>query len=401
MRSIVAPGFTAGSDYYDYFQPVLEYGPRAAHDPAYWADGRPRRFSNDAIGFWQSQCFVKGGASCTTCHLDPHLPDIERNPQLAAGNNALCTGCHTPIAANLTAHTRHRPQSRGSSCVECHMPNTVVGIKARMRDHSIGVPVPENTVRHGVPNACSECHANQSPAWAVAAVERWWPRADRRTRMVEQADAFAGARDARPEALPLLLAIATDALRPPLIRANAIGHLAGYDDARATAMLTAALKGSHPAIRAAAADALGQRLAERPAAGPALLSALDDPRRSVRVAAVVAFVNAGGQDPPPADRARFARASEEFAARAALYEDDPDLQRSLGIVRLLNGQFDAAAGALQIVLKLAPDTPSARYLLALARLGQQRVDDARTLLNDVKESDPYYRNARLRLQELR
>ena len=52
------PDFRAGEDYYDYFVPKLEYTPRKEQDPAYWADGRPRRFSNDAIGLWQSRCFL-------------------------------------------------------------------------------------------------------------------------------------------------------------------------------------------------------------------------------------------------------------------------------------------------------------------------------------------------------
>src|SRR5207244_6664431 len=118
LRDVVSPGYTAGADYYDFFQPVLEYGPRKDQDPTYWTDGRPRRFSNDAIGLWQSECFLKGGATCTTCHTNPHLPDIDRNPQLggperpalqatvarpfqgranataAAPSNALCTKCH-------------------------------------------------------------------------------------------------------------------------------------------------------------------------------------------------------------------------------------------------------------------------------------------------------------------
>ena len=42
-----------------HFTPILEYGQKSdSRDPAYWADGRPRRFSNDAIGFWQSRCFL-------------------------------------------------------------------------------------------------------------------------------------------------------------------------------------------------------------------------------------------------------------------------------------------------------------------------------------------------------
>src|SRR4029453_7130769 len=94
MRDIVAPDYTAGAEYFDYFQPILEYAPRNVNDPPYWPDGRPRRFSNDAIGLWQSECFLRGGATCTSCHRDPHLPDIDRNAQLEPTNNALCASCH-------------------------------------------------------------------------------------------------------------------------------------------------------------------------------------------------------------------------------------------------------------------------------------------------------------------
>src|SRR5205823_5920765 len=86
LRSSLAPGFKAGEDYFNYFQPVLEYGLPNSDDPGYWPDGRPRRFAMDAIGLWQSQCFLRGGAACTSCHNDPHEPDVDRNPQLAPAN---------------------------------------------------------------------------------------------------------------------------------------------------------------------------------------------------------------------------------------------------------------------------------------------------------------------------
>src|SRR5207245_2634550 len=129
--NIVYPDYKAGENYYDYFEPVLEYGLSSGDDSAaYWADGRPRRFSNDAIGLWQSQCFLRGGATCISCHQDPHLPDIERNAQLTASSNDLCTRCHEKLGTHLTAHTHHTSGSSGSSCVECHMPKTVISIKA-------------------------------------------------------------------------------------------------------------------------------------------------------------------------------------------------------------------------------------------------------------------------------
>jgi Cytochrome c554 and c-prime len=54
LRTAINPGYAAGDNYYDAFVPTLEYAPyarpHASQDPPYWADGRPRRFSKDAIG---------------------------------------------------------------------------------------------------------------------------------------------------------------------------------------------------------------------------------------------------------------------------------------------------------------------------------------------------------------
>jgi predicted CXXCH cytochrome family protein len=400
LRDVVAPGYTAGVDYYDYFQPVLEYGPRKDSDPTYWADGRPRRFSNDAIGLWQSECFLRGGATCTSCHRDPHVPDVDRNAQLAPRNNALCTQCHQDLAGTLTAHTRHRADSAGSSCVECHMPKTVVSIKSTMRDHAIGLPAPENTVAFGIPNACTECHKDKPATWAVGTLERWWPRG-RRAKLFKRAEAFTAARAGRPEALDRVIAIAADDSQGPLVQANAVGYLGRYSDARAVAALLDGAKAGHPAIRSAAVSSLGHQTAQETSAPrQALLAALDDPERTVRISALVSLINRGGEPIARADESRFQRVGLEFAAGARLRQDDPRIQRDLGLIQLLTGRSDLAADALQISLGLEPDLPSGKFLLALARLGQRRVDEARTLLKQVLPADPYYKAAQDRLKQL-
>jgi predicted CXXCH cytochrome family protein len=118
LRTAINPEYKAGDDYYDYFVPTLEYAPyvrpHASQDPPYWADGRPRRFSNDAIGLWESACFLRGGATCTTCHTNPHLPDVDKNPQLTTvSSNALCTKCHQEIGARVAAHHAAQGRQRG------------------------------------------------------------------------------------------------------------------------------------------------------------------------------------------------------------------------------------------------------------------------------------------------
>jgi hypothetical protein len=389
LRSVIASDFTAGADYYDYFRPVLEYESAINSDSSYWADGRPRRFSNDAMGLWESQCFLRGGATCTTCHTDPHLPDVDKNAQFAPLNNKLCTGCHQEIGQQVEAHTKHREDSAGSSCVECHMPKTVVGVKSTMRDHTIGVPAPENTVAFGIPNACNECHKQRTAAWAVNSMKNWWP-GGRRSQLIARAQAFAGARAKRPQALDMLLQIAGDSRQSAIIRANAMGYLRNYDDQRATAALRSAMNSELPELRVVAASNLK--------VAPDLLRALDDPHRVVRVAALGSLIKVTDANLDGADMQHVARVSGEFAAMARLYEDDPKMQSALGVVDLRTGRFDLAATALSNSLGLEPAVTSTRFLLALALLGQHRLEEARVLLRQVPPSDPVYPSAQERLK---
>src|SRR5438477_12000170 len=136
------------------------------------------------------------------------------------------------------------------------MPRTVLGIKARIRDHSISLPAPENTVRFAIPNACTECHTDKSASWAAETLAAWRPNG-RRGALVERAEAFTGGRQARPEALDRLIAIARNDIAAPLVRANAVGYLANYPDGRALAALFNAAKSDQPAIRSAALSGLG------------------------------------------------------------------------------------------------------------------------------------------------
>jgi len=393
LRDTVAPGFRPGEDYYDFFVPKLEYTPRKEQDPVYWADGRPRRFSNDALGLWQSRCFLKGGATCITCH-DAHRPDVDQHPELAPANNALCTRCHQTMATDVAAHTHHAPTSVGSSCIDCHMPRAVLSIKAKIRDHSMSLPTPENTVAFGIPNACTECHADRPAAWAADAVARWWP-ANRRARMVQRARVFSAARRGDPTVLEDLLAIAANADEGPLTQANALGYLRRYDDPRSEAALIAALGADVPILRVVAASSL-----TRPGAVPSLWRALDDPRRAVRLSAFVSLINGATQPPAPADRARFARVSAEFAEQARMHEDDAPTQADLGLVHLLNGDLVHAADALRISRELDPAAVRPAFLLGLVRAAQQQRAEARKLFEQVPADDPLYPAARRQLQAL-
>jgi predicted CXXCH cytochrome family protein len=398
LRDVVVQGFAPPAEYYDHFLPLLEYGPRSESDPAWWPDGRPRRFSNDALGLWQSRCYLKGGATCLSCHTDPHEPDVDKNPQLRADNKELCTRCHAEIGKDVAAHTHHAPESAGSSCVECHMPPTVFSIKAKIRDHTISVPVPENTLRFGIPNACATCHGHKKPQWAQDTLAAWG-MTGRGRRLVEQAEAFSAARAKKPEAVAKLVALAQKPGESPLVRANAVGYLARYATEDARAGVLSALASDEPLLRAVAALNLGGTGVTLERARPALVKALHDPRRVVRVGAAFSLVSLGVATLEGEDGALFEAAKADYVARGRFHDDDADTQLDLGKFLLLANRYREAADTLEQARRLSPARPL-EYFLALADVGQGRLGEARARLQKIPAGDPYAEAARKLLEKL-
>ncbi len=401
FRDIFINGYKAGDNYYDYFVPILEYDQPVDKDPAYWPDGRTRRFSNDALGFWQSRCYLQGKATCLNCHADAHDTGIEKNQQLRPGASAICTGCHAGKATAV--HTHHPDKSAGSSCVECHMPRTVLSVKAEIRDHSITVPVPENTSRHAIPNACNNCHKDQTPEWAVQTMDKWWGPAGEgssRWRAVRRADTFAGARKGDRSTVEPLLALVADSGEPPLLRANALGYLAKFStDRRVFQMFRWALGESEPVLRTVAALRINPVQADRRAAVSELARALGDEAATVRLGAAVALTGLGIRSLSGKDGELLASARSLYDSRAKLNTDDAAQQFAAGRFFQLSGDDAKAAPAFEGSLKLNPDSTT-RYLLAavIARLG--RVEEARKLLEEIRLGDPQYQRAQALLKSL-
>jgi len=124
----------------------------------------------------------KHGITCINCH-NPHTlePTAEKNT-----GNKLCMNCHTfgsiigPHQDSLAEHTRHKEDSKGSLCVECHMPK--VGRHTgksplTVRSHLFGFTTPSETVKYGMPhetNACFACHKNDRDMKRLQAdLEHW------------------------------------------------------------------------------------------------------------------------------------------------------------------------------------------------------------------------------------
>ncbi len=362
-----------GDPFFDYFLTALPYTvPPDSPDPTYYVDGRTRRFSNNSFALWLSSCYLEGDVRCIDCHRNGHSINIEENTQLApmVAGEQLCSRCHASLVESVEQHSRHEAAGEGSSCVACHMPRTVSGVKATMRDHSLAVPVPENTRDYGIPNACNLCHDERSPQWAAEHIQAWFGDIAGRPaamKLRRRAAAFSAAQHGEPAGLDPLLEIVRDPKEPFVMRASATGYLRAYAEPRALEGLWDALVDPHPLVRAIAPLSIVAHPQGRTLLND-LASQLSDPSYSVRINTAFAFANLGIGRAEGTLGEHLRAAQDEYLDHLQLYADSDADQANRGTVLALRGDLEEAIGAYRTALRLNPAHADARFGLGVALL---------------------------------
>ena len=362
-RSQIADGPDAGV-------PFLEnYHPSHLEENLYFADGQIQ----DEVYVWgsftQSKMHMKG-VTCMDCH-DPHTARVPTNL------NQLCSKCHMPAKFDTFEHHKHPLDSGGDQCVNCHMPHrTYMGVDDR-RDHSFRIPRPDLSMKLGTPNACNQCHTEQSAQWAADAAAHWWGvNVERKTHFGE---AFALARNNEPGADKALLEILRDDERPEIVRGTAAMLLARYPTRRAAEGVLEALAHKLPLVRLAAADALvsmppAQKL--RPA-----LKLLDDPLRAIRIEAGNALSDIPAGQLQPAVRDKVKAGIEAYRKAQEVSADTAAANMNLGSLAYRMGDIDQAEQQYQRVLEIDPSFYPAYANLASIYSTRQEHDKALKLLD--------------------
>ncbi len=344
----------------------------------YHADGQIQDEVFVHGSFIQSRMFHRG-VTCSDCH-DPH------SLELRAPGNSVCARCHAPARYDTSAHHHHpmskglRAKGSGTACVDCHMPEHSYMIIDARADHSLRIPRPDLSVALGTPNACTDCHADQTPAWAAGQVETWYGRP---RRPAHYGIALHAGRTATPKAAAALADLARDALVPAIARATAVDLLAEQPEPIDAGLLDDLAESDSPLLRAAAARAL-----ERLPPDAALrigLRLLKDPRRLVRIDtahALAAFVrleaSISGRASPL--RRALAPALAEYREAQRSSAERPESWLNLGLLDTLLGEAGAAEASYRKALALEPGFSPAAVNLADLYRARGRDDEGRAVL---------------------
>jgi hypothetical protein len=365
--------FRLGSDYDEFYDPIVITLPGGSTSSDFFADGRPSTSSFEYQAMLQSACYRKGNATCLTCHTAPHAVS-HRKAELRDEPDKLCKSCHQALAPD---HSHHKT----ATCIACHMAPVVSGVLDHFADHTIDIPAPATTASHNVPNACGVCHTDKSPAVLGADIVKWWPDAGKRQARRERlADAFDEATAA--SSTPALRAVIADTDEAPTLRGAAAITLARRIHAAAAPDLTPLLANPLTVIRAKACEALGDAHARD--AADAVAGKLADPSLRVRLACSLALLD---MRDPRGELALTRLANDPSTSHLMI----PHLE--LGHAMIRRHDYAAAKTELLQVAQLAPYFADGLVDLAATYASLGDLVEARRRVAAVLQIEPRHRGA--------
>jgi nitrate/TMAO reductase-like tetraheme cytochrome c subunit len=146
----------------------------------FWANGAAKKNRTQGNEYVHDRMYAHG-ITCINCHNPHTLSNTADRPE---GNDA-CMKCHSfgsiigPHQSSLEIHTHHKVNSKGSLCIECHMPRTAKHTgksPLTVRSHKFSFTSPAQTKYYKMPaqtNACFSCHQDKSLESLQKNLEAW------------------------------------------------------------------------------------------------------------------------------------------------------------------------------------------------------------------------------------
>src|SRR5437773_1552414 len=266
------------------------------------------------------------------------------------------------------------------------MPQTTYMQRHRRHDHGFTIPDPVLTKNFNIPNACNRCHQDKSADWALEHCEKWYgAKMNRPTRT--RAEWIARSRQGDPGARDGLLDL-LQREESPYWHAALLGLLSPWAaQPEITAVLLRSLENTNAMVRGAAAHGLESAL-PAPGVSEGLRRRLDDPSRSVRLAA--AWTLRASLDPDSAT----ARELRHFLDSNA---DQPGGQMRKGDYFLARNDPQAALLRFQKAVAWDPYSAPFRQQLAVALSALNRPREAVETLREACRLSPNDAESRYQL----
>jgi tetratricopeptide (TPR) repeat protein len=349
------------------------YIPEIPTTEHFYADGQIKDEDYIYASFLQSKMMHRG-VTCSNCHNS-------HSGKVLFSSNTLCLQCHSKTL-DAPSHSFHAVNTEGAQCMNCHMPGRIYMGNDYRHDHSFRVPRPDLSVMYGTPNACNNCHKDQSFQWAANAVVKWYGH-QRKYHFAE--DLVPGSKtDANSE--PHLLKLLRDTAVPNIIKATSLYYLGSILTPGSSGALRNALQNPDALIRFNAIRSLSDFPPSewKDEAAPLL----SDKVRAVRIAAADLFMSIPVEQVPMNAKTAFERAKEDRRKFLYYQVDFAEGNIMMGDYYLKLNDYESAQKYYLRALKKDSLLNYARINLSVAFSAKGRNREALKTLNEAALISP-------------
>lgn len=379
--SPITPSYMPGDRFFD------NYNLTTLEDRDFYPDGRDLGENYTMTGWMMNPCIEESELHCVTCHTSSGRDRNRDNP-----NNS-CLQCHTDKAADIAAHTGHKPED-GLTCLSCHMPKREFVGHFLRSDHSFRPPMPEATIKFGSPNACNQCHKDKTAEWANEIVKKR-PNGNYQEETLEWAQLVKEARDQEWKNVDKMYELIRDPETNEVVANSLIRLLGNYPDESKAGVLIEALNNKSALVRSSAAYGLAGIFTTE--AKNALLKACEDEIRLVRIQAANAILMFPENAFTLEQQAVIDKAEAEYVTSMTSRLDNWSNHYNLGIYHQNKGDARAALNSYETAARLYPESlmPLINSSVLYSYIGNPA--KAEENLEKVLEMDPGNEAANLNL----
>ena len=252
------------------------------------------------------------------------------------------------------------------------------------RDHSFRIPRPDLSERIGTPNACNDCHAEKSPAWASSQIRRWY--GPQRSGTFHYGEAIHAGRTSRPGAERLLTRVADDVEMAAIVRATALSLLPPYFGPGSLPTVERALLDGDPLVRVGALRAMEVLL---PAETLRLAyPLLEDPVRYVRLEAARLLAALPQEIVPRSRQGAIEAGIEAYREAQQFNAERAESHLNLGSLHMQRGEMQQAEASFRKAIRLQPRFIPAYLNLADLFRAQGREEEGEKTLREALTLEP-------------
>lgn len=374
------------------FKNIYDYMLPSRLDQNYHPDGQILEEDYVWGSFVQSKMYHTD-IKCNDCH------DVHSGARLFEGND-LCFQCHTRDYYGSDKHHFHKnigepgnplnidgkvvAVGEGAQCVNCHMPaQYYMGIDFR-NDHSIRLPNPRLSKSIGVPNACNQCHTNESVDWSIKYFEQWYGKKER----THYGEILAMGRNMTPGGDLELVKLINDTLFPQIVRASAIDYLGQFTTDTAAQIVKIYLDDPSPILRHAAISAFTSNNLQDYLSNIAPL--LSDPHRIIRSQAAIKLSVVPENEIPVQYKEAYNKAINEYRENNEYMADFPSGRMNLGILNSNLGNLQEAKKHYLKALETDDKFDPAKLNLAIVHNQLGENDKAEAIYRKIIEDNPEF-----------